>query len=156
MREESSINKRIDWRSYESPSLMLDQKKTFYHIPYKSCGSASLSLITGLSPGVIERSCPNPKIGWFTTRAVKFLKEKGYSVIELSKENILNAGWPAYPLNENHCLLMNVRVDSMENSMFVVHKGKVWHHYDPTTLDGLFFLNKPTQDVLLVYHKKWK
>lgn len=158
MREDSIIRKnKIDWRQYEVPNLNLDEHETFHYSPYISCGSASLSLLTRVKPEKVEKSCPNPRKGWFTSRVVKYLRDKGYTVIELSKEDLLKTNWTDFPINNNHCLMMNIRMDEKENSMFILHKGQLWHHYDSEPyFNNLFFINKPTQDVLLIFHKKWK
>lgn len=158
MREESIIRRnRIKWEQYESPKLDLTKRKLFDDKEYVSCGSAALGLITGINPKTVEKSCPNPRSGWYTTRVIKYLRNKGYTVIELSKEDVLKNKWYQFSLNEKHCLLLNVRMDSEDNSMFVVHRGNMWHNYEKETdYNPLFFLNKPTQDVLLICHKKWR
>lgn len=156
---ESSISKKkgINWKEFEVPKLHLKNRKTFDWNSYISCGSAALSLITGISTKTIEKSCPNPSVGWYTSRVIKYLKEKGFTVIELSKKDVLNSYCLDFPINKNHCLLMNVRMDNSDNTMFVVHKGKLWHHYEcEPYFNNLFFINKPTQDVLLIFKKDWK
>ncbi len=158
MRESSIVKKKgVDWKGYESPKLNLKDRKAFGWDSYISCGSAALSLITGLSPTTVEKSCPHPKTGWYTSRVIKFLRAKGYTVIEISKKDVLNSYCLDFPINKNHCLLMNVRMDNKENTMFVTHKGKLWHHYEcEPYFNNLFFINKPTQDVLLIFKKDWK
>ena len=83
-------------------------------------------------------------------------KENGYTAIELSKNGILTPDHEHFPIKQNHCLMMNVRLDSLANSMLVFHKGVMWHNFHVEhDFNSLYFLNKPTQDVILVYHPKW-
>lgn len=158
MKENSVIRKkRIDWKEYESKNLHLEDRKPSIWNSYISCGSAALGLVTGISAKTVEKSCPNPKVGWYTRRVIKYLREKGFTVIEISKKDVLKSYCLDFPINDKHCLLMNVRMEGEENTMFVVHKGKLWHHYEcEPYFNNLFFINKPTQDVLLVFKKGWK
>jgi len=154
---ESSIRKITSLEKYEAPKLDLEKRKRYSVMEYTSCGSAALSLITGIRPSTVERFCPNPRVGWYTSRAIKYLKEKGYTVLELSKEDVLKGHWSTFPLNQRHCLLMSVRMNNEENSMFVLHNGILWHNFESEPYyNGLFFLNKPTQDVLLIFKKSWR
>jgi hypothetical protein len=162
--KEGAITKKVnDWRRYKASELYLEDSKffrshAFYSAKhYESCGSAALSLLTNIKVETIEKFCPNPKRGWTTSRIIKYLKLKGYTVIELSKGGILSHGyWGDDALTKSHCLLINAHADSEENSLFIMHKNKVYHHFHLQSEDDpLFFFNKPTQDVLLIYHKKW-
>ena len=159
MRENSKINKKIEWSQYSSPGLYLEKRRRYKSSSFISCGSSAIGIVTGIHPEIVEKSCKNPNTGWYTGNVIKFLRSKGYTVIELSKNGILKSGWMDFPIRENHCLMMNTRMDGKENSMFVLHKDRLWHNYEDETeswLNNLFFINKPTQDVLLIYHKKWK
>ncbi len=159
MQEGKIPKKRMLWHRFESPKLNLEKNKyaACDRKDYKSCGTAILSLLTDISPKSVEKHCPNPKKGWYTSRIIKFLEEKGYTVVEISKNNVLSNCQYNPSLNRDHCLLINARVDDEENSLYLLHKDQVWHHFDvQANSDPLFFFNKPTQDVLLVYHPKWR
>lgn len=159
MKENSIIkDKYIYWNQFLSPKLDLSSHKKHSFIQkYISCGSAALGQLTNIPPEKVEKFIKNPKKGWHTGNAIKFLESKGYGVIELAKEDILKSDWFSRPLKSDHCLLINLRCDSSENTMIILHKNIMWHHYkEEIRFNNLFFLNKPTQDVLLVYHKKWK
>lgn len=145
----------IDWSQYSAPSLNLIPRKN-NNYEYISCGTASLSLITGLSTRFIEKHCKNPKVGWYTKRAIEFLRNRGFTAVELTKNRItcLNYGY-SFPITKNHCLMINAKMDKKENSMFLLHKDKIWHHFEPESSNSLFFLNKPTQDVFVIWHPKW-
>ncbi len=151
---------KIKWSRYESPNLNLSwtpmMEQDCYHFGNKSpsCATTAIKLITLKSKRVIEKHCIN-KDSMSTTRIIYILKKFGYDVKVVSKSNITYCAWYQMPLNQNHLLVINARVDSEENSCYVIHKSKVWHNGSGSDINPLFFLNKPTQDVLLISHKKW-
>lgn len=151
MKANGPIRKVLDFSNYLAPNINLFNRTTYE--TYYSCGSAALSLITGIDVLKVEKGCLNPLRGWPTTTAVKWLRKKGYVVIELSKDGVLTHNHHEYLIHDNHVLLINARVEKKENSMFVVHKHYIWHNFEYECLSPLFFINRPTQDVLLVWHK---
>ena len=150
----------INWKDYESP-------KFIPHIPnnrpfYKNCGSAIVSLITGESPEAIEQKRPEVKRGMPSAVFSSILRAKGYTVITVAKNNVTQIEdtsevrcWENLPLNSRHVLAMNIHVTNKENSMFLLNRNELWHHFDPIPFDPMFFLNKPTQDVMLIWHPLW-
>ena len=92
----------------------------------------------------------------YNLNLIKYLRSKGYTVIEISKADLLKSNWLHHPIKRGHCLLINNRMDAKENSMYVLHDNELWHHYETDDyFNNLFFINKPTQDVMIVHHKKW-
>ncbi len=146
--------KKIRWDSYSSPYLKI-KSRTNNH-DWNTCGSATLSLITGLAPGFIEKSLPKTVKHWSTLTMNKYLNSLGFTTITVSKNSIVNTEWTNYPLTPKHCLLLNVRCDLKENSWYVLHDNVLWHNlYRDENFNPMFFLNKPTQDVTLVWHPAW-
>jgi len=145
--------KYIFWEQYLSPRFRV---KTLRSHNWSSCGSATLALVTGIAPGIIQKAAPGRKGHW-STRAVKnFLRTHGYTVFDVTKSSVTNCDWPYNPLQSGHLLLINSEVDSREASWFLTHNGELWHNdYRDYDFTPLFFLNKPTQDVLLVHSPKW-
>ncbi len=154
MKEGHPTKRPTNWKKYYADKLDLNKRKKSFS--YKSCGSAALSLITGISVKTIEKSCQDPNIGWYTTNMIKYLRSKGYTVIEMSKNRILSSDYHQSRLHNAHCILINAHTDIEENSAYVSHAGDVWHNFIKIEDPGpLFFLNLPTQDVLLIWHPKW-
>lgn len=145
--------KEIAWNKYTSPNFEVSKIKSNR---WSSCGSPIISLITGVDPMYVERCCPNSKRGWSTRALTGYLTKKHYTVIQVTKNSVNNVYWQHYPLNPNHLLVINSSVDLKEASWFLLHKEQLWHNdYRQKFFNSLFFLNKPTQDVLLVWHPKW-
>ncbi len=155
MKEGAPTKRNKSFYEFKAPGLDLQKNNKHTQEDYKTCGSGALSLITGIHVKKVEKDCPNTKKGWFTTRAIKFLRDKGYTVVELSKHNVLNT-LGCWNITQEHCLIINACVDKVDNSMFVIHKDRIWHNFQESAIEPLFFINNPTQDVLLVFHKKWK
>ena len=147
---------KIDWNKYKAPdlNLRLPNKKDLDCI---SCGSISLSILTGLSPKFIEKYCPNPKHGWYTSRIKKFLLSRGYTVLDVTKRNVTNTVFFNYPVTSEHCLLLLMKVDKDDYSTFIAHKNSLWHNFDDWSEDynPLLFINKPVEDVMVIWHPKW-
>lgn len=152
------INTHIKFHKYESPYLKLKQPKNSYQ--YKNisnCGTAALSLLTGLTPNYVQSKCTyDPGDGWYGDDMVKFLRNRGYYVVEVTKKNVTNTDWKDYPLTPNHCLLIITTVEKEECSAIVVHKNKLWHNLKTEDFTPLFFLNKPTVQVYIVSHNRWR
>lgn len=157
MKELSYIpKKKINFDDYLAPSLDLHSVRKGRHGDYICCASAAMSMLTNKHPLAIDVECNDPVRGWRTRPIIKYLREQGFVVIELVKQTILNTHWASYPLKPDHCLLINCQMDNKENSMVIAHKGAIWHNYQEEKNPSIFFLQKFSQDVLLVYHPKWK
>jgi len=151
--QKGSSTRNIKWDKYIAPSLNLSVPNT--NLDCASCGTAALSLITGISPKNVEKYCPDAWKGWYTSRVIKFLRMKGYKVIEVTKNSVTNTYWQMMPIGYQHCLIVTAHTNQDDASMFVLHKGNIWHNFHKNRDNALLFINKPTQDVLLVWHKKW-
>jgi hypothetical protein len=116
-------------------------------------------MLTGLDPQCIERHCPSIRKGWSTTAFRKFLVSIGYTVIPVTKNSVTNVScffWQKLPLTKDHVIVMNSAVSASGASWFLLYNNQLWHNeYRETGFDAMFFLNKPTQDVLLVWHPTW-
>lgn len=151
------INKELSFKRYESRRLNLKLPTKFSQ--YNSicnCGTAALSLLTGMEPNYVQDKCTYESgDGWYSEEMVKFLRNRKFKVVEVTKHNVTKVYWKDYPLTNNHCLLIISQMDSHECSAVVVHKNKLWHNMKETNLSPIFFLNKPTIDVYIVSHSKW-
>ena len=147
----------IWWKQYEAPKfqpyLSNDNK-------WKTCGSATLSLVTGKSPSKIDKDLPKTQKHWSTLAFKKYLVKKGYTVIEVTKRNITNTNAYAFPLTSNHIIALNLEMDSDPNdgaSWFLLHDNILYHNTEPEyNFNALYFLNKPPQNVLVIWHRKWQ
>lgn len=149
------VARKVEWNNFRSPNLKIELPAS--RGDWRCCGSASLQLVTGKSASLIEKRFPHvKKRGWFTKPLARYLVELGYTVIEVTKNSVTSVDWSDYPLSSDHCLMINGMVDNQENTWWVLHKDVLYHNlYVERAFNSLFFLNKPTQDVLLVWHKKW-
>jgi len=124
---------------------------------WNSCGSPIIAMVTGEHPATVERHKPTNQRHWSNTALVKYLRKKKINVEEVTVQGVTQTYWESYPLNDNHILVANLHLDSKEASWFLIHKGVIWHNqYEvqgPSKL--LFFVNKPPQNVFLVWHEKW-
>ena len=151
--------KHVDWNQYESPNfeINLEHKYDSHHC----CASCALSMISGISPKRIDAWKTGDKSSWHTISIKKWLVQHGYTVITVTKNSVTNVGkgnsWLNCPLNNNHVILMNCMVNHKENSAVVCHAGQLWHNFEHDfEFNPLFFLNKPAQDVFVIFNKKWK
>lgn len=151
--------KNIPWHYYLARNLnLLPVADKFSKVNYNTCGSAAISVLTGLNPQFIEKKLPKNRIHWTDSSLSFFLQNRGYKVIPVTKRGITNISgnsWCKYPLGENHCILANCRVCYEEASYFVVHKGLKYHNFEVTFIDPLFWLNKPTSTAFVVWHPNW-
>ena len=152
----------INWEDYSSPNFV--PHKFPRNTEFESCGTAAFCTITGFDPEQVDKRY-NVKYneGWHTIDFAKRLRNHGYTVITVSKNNVTNVrdrwhtrAWDNRPLKKNHLIVINGMIMRDENSFFIMHNNKLWHNFRQIRLDPLFFLNKPTQDVLIISNDKWK
>jgi hypothetical protein len=128
-----------------------------------SCGSASLELVTGIEARKIDKYLKNPEIGWHTPTLIKYLKELGFTAIELTYHVVTRPhgkpNWRRFfPVQKEHCLMINATLDRDDNSWFLLHNNIIYHHnhFQCNLSDNpLFFFNKQIQNIVLVHHKSW-
>ena len=129
--------------------------KPFLHSKdWHTCGTAALTMLTGLDPKVIEKGhVPSilERDGLDYAAVRKILTKHGYSIYPITKSGIRK-----FPrLRSDHCLLIDGIIDPEENSWLVMHKGTLWHNFHVERVDPLYFFNNPTECVYLVWHPKW-
>ncbi len=157
---DSTRQTNVKWQELEAPRFVPHIQHR--HDDYSNCGAAILSLITGESPKSIEKKYPKIKKGMPSATFAAMLRGRGYTVVTVAKNNVTKVSdlpawrcWKCRPINDNHVLVMNIHVTNKENSMFLLNQGILWHHFEPLEYDPLFLLNKPTQDVMVVWHPNW-
>ncbi len=146
--------KLVDWGRYASPKFTAQEVKG----RWTTCGSPIIAAVTGHLASNIEKHCPNIRRGWSTKALTKYLTSNGYTVVQVTKNSVTNVSyWESQPLNPNHLLLINASVSTKAASWFLLHKNTLRHNdYIEESFNPLYFFNKPTQDVLLVWHQKWR
>ena len=155
--------KRIKWDTYECPNLALSTHKQPSNFFGYSCGTNAIGLLTGKSAKTIQALNPRSSKGeTTTTRLQLILKHFGYSTKIITKGNLRSSHWASLPINRYHCMLLNVclGVDSSSNdpehSAYILHNDTLWHNWDAEPAHYRFFLSKPIQDAMIVYHPKWR
>jgi len=150
-----SLNsKNIKWDNYLSPKFVPFIKDDY---KWSTCGTPTLSLITGISCRTVEKYKPIKRKHWSNVSFKRFLINRNYTIIEVTKRNITKVNyWEFYPLKPDHLIILNLEMDEKEASWFLLHKNNLYHNkFREDNFNSLFFLNKPPQNVFLVYHKKW-
>jgi hypothetical protein len=120
-----------------------------------------LSLLTGITPSVVERQLPARQTDWSDAAILAFLKRRHFRVATLSKYGVTDLApktpdWERCPVTSNHVLLCNLLMCRNEASWLVITQNEAFHNFDRTPLSPLTFVNKPPQSIYLVMHKAWK
>jgi len=167
-----SYNQKISWSDYrvdaESVTDLFTLRATHFSKSgnsnnyFNTCGSSALSLLTGLTPKHVSRQMPNhPQKLWSTTAAIKFLKNRGFQIREVSRYGVTNLDpndsfeWQYEPITSKHVLLCDLLMCRDEASWWVVHNNITYHNFSVKALNPLLFCNKPSQAIFLVTHPKW-
>jgi hypothetical protein len=154
----------VDWEVWKcnalEPLLQNCNRWANKRTHWSSCGSAALSVITGLNPGRVEKLLPMRRKDWTDNAAIGLLRKRGFSVRQLSKLGVTNlspqgTSFESMPIDLDHVLLCNCLCCYHEASWFIVHQGVIFHCFEAQMLHPLFFVNKPSQSVWLVKHRKW-
>jgi hypothetical protein len=123
------------------------------------CGANALSVLTRISPTVIERANKNWGRSHYNDRfMVGFLRQKGYTVIPITKalvsqgKNPLDVG---NRIRRDHVLLVSQLYLEDEASWVVLYDGNLMHNFQEAPIYPLEFINRPILTAYLIYHRKW-
>jgi hypothetical protein len=150
---------QINWQSFYVYDFYPEVNVSFYN-HYKNreqwttCGTPILAILTGLSFKYIEKQKPNKH--WTDRSITQFLKNRGFDIVELTKNNVTNVYWEQFPINERHVILLNIEMDALEASWFLLHDNILYHNLYKMSFNSYFFLNKPIQSAFILNHGKWK
>lgn len=144
--------RKTDWNSIKSPGLDLSKAKRY--VKYRSCASSALSMVTGLSAIKLDRY-NKMREDWTWADTAKLLRKLGYTLTEVTKESICNTHWQNHELKTDHLLWCCCRFGPDDYSAVLVHGGIVWHNFERVT-DPLFFMNKPTEYVVVISHPRFR
>ena len=161
-----SYKNQIHWRKWKAPKAREALERNFlngrlYTSNWETCGSSALSLITGLRPKNIEKQLPPRAKHWSDRAAIQFLRKYHFHVCQVTKCGVTNtdplsAAWDTPgDIDHTHVLLCNNLVCRDEASWFVITGNVQFHNFETRELSPLFFVNRPSQSMYLVWHKKW-
>ena len=150
----------IDFPKYRVPRFAPLSSNTY---GWRTCGSASLSVLTGKKARDIEKSLPKNQVHWSDAAVCKYLRARGFYVRQITKQSLYNHRkvvkrmTNAYWINplEDIVILANLAVDE-QASWFVVHNNTIWHNFDRENFSLASLLSYPSQSLFLVWKKNWK
>lgn len=127
-------------------------------MPYRGgCGTAAISMLTGLHPKVIDKNLPKKSKYWTDKAMVSYLKKLGYGVKEITIERVVkNKILNKMPINYQHVWLVGQWVYSDDGTWSIVNGGARYHNFEMEPLSPFEFLNNPTDTVYAITHKKWE
>jgi hypothetical protein len=122
-----------------------------------NCGSNLVSMITGEHPETINRKYNNNREGWSTRSVIRYLKKREISCFPLNISTMIDTAPHHQNLKNTHVVIANIRISTRINSWFLIYRDKFWHNFNTCefTYGPLFFLNKPPQDVILLWKEEW-
>jgi len=115
------------------------------------CGAGALALITGIPPESVDAE----HVGnhYADSFMVRFLKRRGYRVLNLSPLSIVGAH---SRISADHVVLISQLFRRYEATWGVIFGSTYYHNFDSYSLSGLAFLNKPILSAYLVIHPTWR
>jgi len=157
MLEGRKNRERVDWAKLESPNLDMRKRRYYGLKQFKSCGTSAISMVTGLTVNTIDKH-NNNSADWAWDDTERFLTARGYTCTEVTKKGICDTWWQNHNLTEDHilwcCCRMGTHQGVADYSAVVIHRGAIWHNFE-RIIDPLFFLNKPTEYVVVISHEKY-
>jgi len=122
---------------------------------WNTCGSATLSLITGADPRRIEKKLPGSAKHWSARSLRGFLHSKGWETKLLPPRFVIGSlpdgDWDSPTLTKEHLIVFSAWTTTKEASWFLHADGKLWHNmYEETQKNPLFFIRRPAIDVILI------
>jgi hypothetical protein len=140
---------KIPFDRYAMPRFDVSMKHQ--SIPYRSCGSGMLSMVTGGHPQVIEKRLPQGQEHWTTTAVKNYLRAHGWQITTLTIKAVTNVEWTRFPLNDDHLLLLALQMDLEDQSWLLAHKGLIYHNFEVEKFTGMYLLNKPVAEAYLLH-----
>lgn len=120
------------------------------------CGTATLSLITGISPAKIDRNLPKHIDYWSDKRMKNFLRKHGYEVTEITVSRVTqNPHCQEEPITSRHVLLISQEIFMREATWAVIYGFQRYHNFRPEELHPMELINNPLMTVYAVSHPKW-
>jgi len=119
-----------------------------------SCGVNALSVLTGVPPQDI-RQVVGKSEHMGDRKAIKFLKEHGYGVHEITQSKVTADDWPEDPINEKHVLLVSQLRIRNEGTWAVCHKNLWIHNFEIEGLTPFRFVNSPIMTMYAITHARW-
>lgn len=121
------------------------------------CGTAALSMITGISAKIIDKELPKSVDYWSDRRMKAFLQERDYTVTEITVSKVCQK----FTINDQlitpkHVLLAGQNIYPNEGTWSVIHMGMKYHNFEMEPLSPLEFVNNPTDTLYAITHKKWE
>lgn len=144
----------INWYNYEvdcfTPHL--------FNVSLSGCGANALALLTGIPPSHIRNTNRQRPNHWKDTFMVKFLKERGFKVIHLTKCEVTNTkgDYVNATITNNHVLLMSQLMGKDTASWTVVHNELLYHNFETVSFKGYNMVNTPSLTIYVVFHPQWK
>lgn len=121
------------------------------------CGTSALSMLTGISPKIIDRNLPLSVDYWSDRRMKAFLRDHGYFVTEITVSRVCAKTWSCNQLiTPKHVLLAGQNIYRDEGTWSIIHQGLRYHNFEMEYLNPLEFVNNPTDTLYAISHKKWE
>jgi hypothetical protein len=140
---------KIPFNRYAMPRFEVSMRHE--NIPYRTCGSGVLSMVTGANPQVIEKRLPKGQEHWTTHAVKRYLRHRRWHVTTLTIRAVTNVEWTRFPLNDDHLLLLALQMDLEDQSWLVAHKGLIYHNFEVEKFTGMYLLNKPVAEAYLLH-----
>ena len=147
--------KKFLWHRYTMPNWTPNLRYSDSTKEWKTCGSATLSLLTGRDPFVIEKSLDRTCKHWSTRAMRRYLEGAGWQTKPISGKFLIQRteqeGWNNETLTGEHVVLLNSWVSKNEASWFLHADGAIWHNTYKEPAGPLFLLRRPVLDATLLW-----
>jgi len=119
-----------------------------------SCGVNALSTLTGVHPQEIRQiTGKSDHLG--DRKAIKYLKDRGYGVHEITQSKVTADDWPEDPISQKHVLLVSQLRIRNEGTWAVCYNNLWIHNFEIEGLTPFRFVNSPIMTMYAITHYKW-
>jgi len=147
---------RIYWGEYAAPKFKFASANEDAELC--QCGAYALHTLTKIP---LKKLLKYGKNGhWGTRTMLRFLRERGYTVLPLTLGNVVEAhsvhAFSDKPkVTFEHVLLLGQHCFREESTWSVVYNNYHAHSGDVEPLDRLEFVNYPIEEAYVIFHPSW-
>ncbi len=115
------------------------------------CGPNALALITGVNPKEIKGKAHAPD-----RFMVKFLREQGFSVFEITKANLTKKRTISYPITDQNVVLYSSLVRRGEATWSVMYSSYSFHNFSITSMNMYQLINWPLLSAYCIFSESFR
>ena len=149
--------KFINWNNYISPYFIPPKKELEFDENINgSCGTYALHVLTKIPFKTLEKEFKRSNQCWTDKRMLRFLRERGYTVIPLTLGNTCAfSPIKKKKITSKHVILCSQHFCKTEGTWTVLYENIEYHSGEFIYFLAIDQFNTPIDTAYVIWHPKW-